>query len=124
MSGIGALTEAQKYHFYRARSKIRDESSPRDAFSRSLKELRLKRGLAQTELCDLSGIKARNTIWQYETQYSEPTLTNLVALADVLGVTLDDLAGRSADAAVAALQRENAELRGRLKAARQALGEP
>lgn len=58
-----------------------------------LKELRTKRNLTQTRLAELMGISPR-VYSRWETGDVTPHFDTIVRLADTLGVTLDELAGR------------------------------
>lgn len=62
-------------------------------FSERLKELRLKKGLTQTELGEKVGVK-QNTFTNWENGKREPNFENLIKLADLLEVSLDWLFGR------------------------------
>ncbi len=62
-------------------------------FSVRLKELRLKKGLTQTELGEKVGVK-QNTFTNWENGKREPNFENLIKLADLLEVSLDWLFGR------------------------------
>lgn len=62
-------------------------------FPQRLKELRLKKGLTQTELGEKVGVK-QNTFTNWENGKREPNFENLVKLADLLDVSLDWLFGR------------------------------
>lgn len=62
-------------------------------FSERLKELRLKKGLTQTELGEKVGVK-QNTFTNWEKGRREPSSENLIKLADLLEVSLDWLFGR------------------------------
>ena len=62
-------------------------------FTERLKELRLKKGLTQTELGEKVGVK-QNTFTNWEKGKREPSFENLIKLADLLEVTLDWLFGR------------------------------
>lgn len=62
-------------------------------FPQRLKELRLKKGLTQTELGEKVGVK-QNTFTNWENGKREPSFENLVKLADLLDVSLDWLFGR------------------------------
>ena len=59
----------------------------------TLKELRTMKGLGQKELADALGTTSK-TISHWETGYSEPSILQLIMLADYFEVTLDDLVGR------------------------------
>ena len=61
-----------------------------------LKELRKTKQISQKELASIINISAR--AWRfYESGDREPTITNLIALADYFDVSLDYLVGRSDD---------------------------
>lgn len=62
-------------------------------FSERLKELRLKKGLTQTELGEKVGVK-QNIFTNWENGKREPSFENLIKLADLLEVSLDWLFGR------------------------------
>ncbi len=62
-------------------------------FQETLRELRGMRGLGQQQLADLLKISAK-TVSHWETGYTEPSISQLIALADLFEVTLDDLVGR------------------------------
>ena len=62
-------------------------------FPQRLKELRLKKGLTQTELGEKVGVK-QNTFTNWENGKREPNFETLLKLADFFGVSLDWLFGR------------------------------
>ena len=62
-------------------------------FTERLKELRLKKGLTQTELGEKVGVK-QNTFTNWEKGKREPSFENLIKLADLFEVSLDWLFGR------------------------------
>ena len=62
-------------------------------FPQRLKELRLEKGLTQTELANMLGI-SQKSYSHWETGKNEPNLENLIKLADLLEVSLDWLFGR------------------------------
>lgn len=62
-------------------------------FGDNLKTLRKKRGLTQQELADKVGTNRVN-VTKWETGRTEPSLENIVKLADLLDVSLDWLFGR------------------------------
>lgn len=62
-------------------------------FSKRLREIRKKKGFKQREMADRLGITLR-AYQYYEEGKHVPDLDGLVALADVLEVSLDYLAGR------------------------------
>lgn len=65
-------------------------------FSKRLKELRLKKGLTQTELGEKVGVK-QNTFTNWENGKREPNFENLIKLADFFEVSLDWLFGRKVE---------------------------
>ena len=64
-----------------------------NVFPQRLKEVRIKRGLTQTELGEKVGVK-QNTFTNWEKGKREPSFENLIKLADLLEVSLDWLFGR------------------------------
>ncbi|MGH1678294.1 helix-turn-helix domain-containing protein [Enterococcus avium] len=56
----------------------------------NMKQLRQKLGMTQEELSELSGV-SRVSIGNYERGDREPTLSIAIAIAEVLGVTLEEL---------------------------------
>lgn len=63
------------------------------AFYERLKNLRKEKEIGQQELALALNI-SRKSISHWETGYSEPSITQLIMLADIFDVTLDDLLGR------------------------------
>ena len=61
-------------------------------FGERLKELRKERGLGQIALAAALGV-GKSSISLWERGESEPTLTNLITIAQYFDVTLDLLAG-------------------------------
>lgn len=57
-----------------------------------LRELRLKRGMTQTQVGDLIGVSCV-TIGRYEAGEREPSNAKIAALADYFGVSVDYLMG-------------------------------
>lgn len=55
-----------------------------------LKEIRKMKGISQQSLANSLDIK-QQVLSRYETQKSTPTLDRLVEIAQILGVTLDEL---------------------------------
>jgi len=66
----------------------------RDTFARNLVKLRNKRGLNQEELAFLVGVH-RTMITNYECRKHSPKFENLAKIAEVLGVTVDELLAES-----------------------------
>ena len=62
-------------------------------FGDRLLELRQEKGIGQVELAYKLSV-SKGTISLWENKLREPTLPNLIALADFFEVTLDYLAGR------------------------------
>ena len=65
-------------------------------FTERLRELRAEQGVSQVMLAKSLGV-SKGIISLWENGLREPTLSNLVALADFFGVTLDYLTGRTYD---------------------------
>ncbi len=62
-------------------------------FQESLKELRNERKIGQTALAKAIGVSS-GIISLWENGLREPTLSNLIALADYFEITIDYLVGR------------------------------
>lgn len=62
-------------------------------FSESLHRIINGRGLKQADLCRMSGIDT-SLMSNYLSGKKIPTLTNAIAMADALQISLDELAGR------------------------------
>ena len=56
----------------------------------NLKEIRNGKGIEAKELAARLGLSPK-TIWAYEEGRSEPNITNLIKMADILGCTVDEL---------------------------------
>lgn len=67
-------------------------------FSDRLRSARAMRGLTQRQVANLSNMAERG-YQKYELDEAQPTLRQLVAIADALNVSLDYLAGRTDDPA-------------------------
>lgn len=63
-----------------------------DTFGEKLKELRIERGIGQIQLAKELGV-GKSVISLWELNRCEPTLSNLVKLAQFFGVSIDFLAG-------------------------------
>lgn len=59
-----------------------------------IKELRQHIGLTQADVAETLGI-AKQSVTNYESGKTDPSIRNLIALATVLGVTTDYLLGRT-----------------------------
>ncbi|MCP4501254.1 MAG: helix-turn-helix transcriptional regulator [Deltaproteobacteria bacterium] len=62
-------------------------------FAQNLKELRTQRGLSQVRLAELLGVTAR-VYNRWEREETTPRFDTVVSIANVLEVSLDELAGR------------------------------
>jgi transcriptional regulator with XRE-family HTH domain len=62
-------------------------------FGQRLRALREARGLSQRALCRAAGL-GETTVCLWELEHCLPDANSLVALADALGVTTDELLGR------------------------------
>lgn len=60
----------------------------------SLKAMRIERSITQEQLAKKLNISLK-TISHWETGYTEPSLTQLIAIADLYSVSLDELIGRN-----------------------------
>ena len=65
-------------------------------FAERLKELRSEKGITQVQIAAAIGV-SKGLISLWENELREPTLSNLIALADFYDVSLDFLAGRTQD---------------------------
>ena len=64
-----------------------------EIFSERLKQLRKAHGISQGEMAELLGLKLR-AYQYYESGNHEPSLANLVIIADTLHTSIDYLTGR------------------------------
>ena len=62
-------------------------------FVDNLKGLRKMVGLSQAQLAEKLGT-TQKTVSHWETGYTEPSIAQLIDLANIFKVTLDDLVGR------------------------------
>lgn len=63
------------------------------AFAENLKNLRIAKGIGQKELATLLNTTIK-TVSHWETGYCEPSILQLIALANYFEVTIDDLVER------------------------------
>ena len=63
-----------------------------ETFGEKLKELRLDKGIGQIQLAKELGV-GKSVISLWELNRCEPTLSNLIKIAQFFGVTIDFLAG-------------------------------
>jgi transcriptional regulator with XRE-family HTH domain len=66
---------------------------PEQLFGERLRELRVAKGMNQTELADAAGV-SQNGLSQWERGEREPSLAMAAKLAAALDVSLDELAGK------------------------------
>lgn len=59
----------------------------------AMTKARVERGWSRTVLADLSGVSTMS-VYNYEAGKAVPGLLNLIALADTLGISLDEYVGR------------------------------
>lgn len=62
-------------------------------FNENLKLFRAGKGVGQKQLAELLNITVK-TVSHWETGYCEPSINQLIALADFFDVTVDELIGR------------------------------
>lgn len=63
------------------------------SFSENLKNLRKQRNLDQAGLAKILNVSAK-TISHWETTYTEPSIAQLILLANYFDISLDDLVDR------------------------------
>ena len=63
-------------------------------FGPTVRAIRAARGLSQRELAERAGVSSA-ALGTYERGTRAPSLANAILLADALGVTLDQIAGRA-----------------------------
>ena len=61
--------------------------------AKKVKEIRKEKGLSQKKLSDKLGV-SRNIVTSWETEVCMPEVENLVAIADLAEISLDELVGR------------------------------
>ena len=64
----------------------------KSVFGERLKDLRMEKGIGQVELAQVINV-SKGIISLWENSLREPKLSNLIALAQFFGVTIDYLAG-------------------------------
>lgn len=62
-------------------------------FNESLKQLRIINGIGQAKLAEVLSTSIK-TISHWETGYSEPSIAQLIQLADYFDISIDELVGR------------------------------
>lgn len=60
----------------------------------SLKAMRVEHSITQEQLAKKLNISLK-TVSHWETGYTEPSITQLIAIADLYSVSLDELVGRN-----------------------------
>ena len=65
-----------------------------NTFSQILKKLRVEQKVSQIELAKKLNVSTKS-ISHWETGYTEPSIGQLVQLADIFDVSLDELTGRN-----------------------------
>ena len=64
------------------------------SFSENLKSLRTYKNIGQSSLAKVLNVSIK-TISHWETGYSEPSITQLVQIAEFFEITIDELVGRN-----------------------------
>lgn len=64
------------------------------SFGENLKQLRVAENIGQTKLAETLNISVK-TISHWETNYTRPSLEQLIQLADFFDISLDELVGRT-----------------------------
>ena len=62
--------------------------------AKNLKTLRKEKGVGQGMLADVLGVSLK-TVSHWETGYTEPSVLQLIQLADYFEITIDELVGRT-----------------------------
>lgn len=62
--------------------------------NKRIKELRNKKSLSQQKLAMISGVPYKTLVKIEQGSSKQPTLQNIIKLADSFGITIDDLIGR------------------------------
>lgn len=82
-----------------------DPAPPSDSFPDRLRKIREDKGLSQGELASATGLQP-SAVSHFEAGRRSPSFDNLAKLADALGVSIDFLLGRPADASLAGPEME------------------
>ncbi len=67
---------------------------PVSEFAQRIYELRVDKGASQCDIADAIGV-SKGIVSLWENGLREPTMANLIALANYFGVTLDYIVGRT-----------------------------
>ena len=62
-----------------------------EATAKNIRYYRKEEGFTQMELADCFGFTTNQMVWRWENGKALPSVDNLVVLAYVLGVSIDDL---------------------------------
>ena len=87
---LGDYLEISKERYLKLK---KQKEEKKNLFSVRLKELRLKKGLTQTELGEKVGVK-QSTFTNWENGKREPNFETIIKIADLLEVSVDWLFGR------------------------------
>ena len=63
----------------------------------NIKQLREAAGMKQSELADRMNVRPP-TVFKWENGMANPTIANLIQLAEIFGVSLDEVVGRKTNA--------------------------
>ena len=63
----------------------------------NIKQLREAAGMKQSELADRMNVRPP-TVFKWENGMANPTIANLIQLAEIFGVSLDEVVGRKTSA--------------------------
>ena len=88
---LGDYLEISKERYLKIKESYLMKTS--NVFPQRLKELRLKKGLTQTELGEKVGVK-QSTFTNWENGKREPNFETIIKIADLLEVSVDWLFGR------------------------------
>ena len=88
---LGDYLEISKERYLKIKES--DLMKTSNVFPQKLKELRLKKGLTQTELGEKVGVK-QSTFTNWENGKREPNFETIIKIADLLEVSVDWLFGR------------------------------
>ncbi|MFS9094942.1 helix-turn-helix domain-containing protein [Streptococcus mitis] len=88
---LGDYLEISKERYLKIKES--DLMKTSNVFPQRLKELRLKKGLTQTELGEKVGVK-QSTFTNWENGKREPNFETIIKIADLLEVSVDWLFGR------------------------------
>ena len=62
-----------------------------EATGRNIKRFRVQRGISISEMQDVFGFNNPQSIYRWQSGLSLPTIDNLVILASLFGVTIDEI---------------------------------